>query len=145
MKTHTDSQLSSELQELYLENKGWLADVFFLEDETRFIKKLMNDFFLPAIKQDHLLEMQAVRLKLQTLEDRRTHLKSLIEKNQRVLETSLSEPNNPTGLELLNESATIKEEIRALFKADNAIKRDLFSLVEDLMQKEKSSRLLDKE
>lgn len=145
MKTPNDSQLSTELQELYLENKGWLADVSFLEDETRFINKLMNDFFLPAIKQDHLKEMQAVRIKLQTLADRRAHLKTLIEKNQHALETTISAPGNPAGLGLLEDCARIQKEIRALFKADNSIKRDLFALVEELMQKEKSSHLLDKE
>lgn len=145
MEPSKDPQLSSELQELYLENKGWLADDFFFEDETRFLKKLMNDFFLPAIKQNHLLEMQAVQVKLQTLEDRRAHLKSLIEKNQRVLEACLSATDNPAGLAMLNDSALIQQEIKALFKEDKSIKRDLFALVEDLMQKEKSSHLLAKE
>lgn len=145
METPKDSQLSSELQELYLENKGWLADVLFLEDETRFINKLMNDFFLPAIKQDHLKEMQAIRVKLQALEERRTDLKKLVEKNQQVLETSMSAPDNPTGLGLLDDSSRIQQEIKALFKADNSIKREIFALVEELMQKEKSTHLLAKE
>ncbi|MGB4398538.1 MAG: hypothetical protein WBJ10_04140 [Daejeonella sp.] len=61
----------------------------------------MNDFFLPAIKQNHLLEMQAVQLNLQTLGEWRAHLKSLIGKNQRVLEISLSEPDNPAKRKII--------------------------------------------
>ena len=145
MKTTKDPQLTSELQDLYLENKGWLADVYFLEDETRFINKLLNDYFLPAIKQNHLQDMQAVQKKLQTLVERRAHLKGLIEKNQQALEASMSAPDYPAGLGLLEDSAQIQQEIRALLKADNSIKRDLFDLVEEVMHKEKTLHLLDKQ
>ena len=42
METTQNEQLASELQELYLENKGWLSDVIFMEDEFRFFRKLFD-------------------------------------------------------------------------------------------------------
>lgn len=47
-----EAQLSSELQELYLENKETLSDILFLEVESRFLEKLLEKVLLSSLKED---------------------------------------------------------------------------------------------
>ena len=51
MTTLIDQQLSSELQELYLQNKQWYSDVLFLEDETAFFQKLFGSVLSTVAKE----------------------------------------------------------------------------------------------
>jgi len=49
MDTLIQPTLSEELQELYLENKEWLSDILFVEDEVRFLKKVTDQVLLGKI------------------------------------------------------------------------------------------------
>ena len=60
MITSSDPQLSSELQELYLQNKQWLSDVLFLEDETRFFQTLFNTALSSALEDNRFKELQVI-------------------------------------------------------------------------------------
>lgn len=137
MKTVIDSQLSSEFQELFLENKEWLADVLFLEDEIRFITKLMKGKFQEAVRTHHLTEMHQLMAKLQKLETQCSELKAMVDTNRHSLETCISDPESPPGLDLIENCARIQQEIKTLFKADASLKRELFALVVKLMEQEK--------
>lgn len=142
MTTAIDTQLSSEFQELFLENKEWLADVLFLEDEIRFITKLMKVNFQKAVKTPRLTEMQGLMAELQQLEKRCSELKTMVEMNQHSLETCISDPESLTGLDLIENCTWIQQEIKVLFKADASLKRELFALVLTLMDQKKDQLLL---
>ena len=70
MNNQTEQQLSSELQELYLENKQWLSDVLFLEDEAAFFQKLFESVLSSAVKENLVTEILFINASLKQLEER---------------------------------------------------------------------------
>lgn len=143
MKEIQNIQLSDELQELYLENKQWLSDVLFLQDEARFFKKTIGQFFLAALQKDHLQQVQKINASISKIEDRRTMLKKLIVQHQELLESLLKDPGKTIHLQLIEENSKIINEIKALFLSDSSVKKELYILIEQVIEKDKAKHLLN--
>ncbi len=142
MKTTTDQQLSSELQELYLENKQWFSDVLFMEDEIRFFQKLFDSVIPSVIKEEQISEVQFINASLNGLDNRKNELKHLIMKHQHLIEDILKSDDKKISLNLINENEAIITEIKSLFNSEKMIKKELYMLVEEVMVKDKAGHLL---
>ncbi|WP_090993719.1 hypothetical protein [Pedobacter insulae] len=131
MEINPDLQLSSELQELYLENKEWRSQIDFLKDEYRFFTKLFAADKLAAMKHaPEKVEMMGNSLDL--LHQKIKDLESLTSEHQHLIESILTEPKQHIGFELIEQNASIGTKIKFLFESDRAIKKDLFELVEGI-------------
>jgi len=142
MNNQTEQQLSSELQELYLENKQWLSDLLFLEDEAAFFQKLFESVLSSAVKENLVTEILFINASLKQLEERREEQKELILKHQHLLENLIKDQSKKIGLNLIIDNGKIIEEIKSLFISEKLLKKELYILVETIMQKNKSSHLL---
>ena len=142
MNNQTEQQLSSELQELYLENKQWLSDVLFLEDEAAFFQKLFESVLSSAVKENLVTEILFINASLRQLEERRKEQKELILKHQHLLENLIKDQSKKIGLDLIIGNEKIIEEIKSLFISEKLLKKELYILVETIIQKNKASHLL---
>ena len=142
MNNQTEQQLSSELQELYLENKQWLSDVLFLEDEAAFFQKLFESVLSSAVKENLLTEILFINASLRQLEERRKEQKDLILKHQHLLENLIKDQSKKISLDLIIDNEKIIEEIKSLFISEKLLKKELYILVETIIQKNKASHLL---
>ncbi len=142
MKIATDHQLSSELQELYLENKQWFSDVLFLEDEIRFFQKLFGNVLSSIVKDGQVTELQLIKKHLNNLDQRKSDLKILIENHQDMIKDFLKHENKQISLNLILENTKIVTEIKELFKSEKLLKKELYMLVEEVMIKSKVGHLI---
>ena len=142
MNNQTEQQLSSELQELYLENKQWLSDVLFLEDEAAFFQKLFESVLSSAVKENLVTEILFINASLKRLEERRKEQKELILKHQHLLENLIKDQSKKISLDLIIDNKKIIEEIKSLFTSEKLLKKELYILVETIIQKNKASHLL---
>ena len=129
MITTPDVQLSQELQELYLENKEWMSQLLFLEDEYRFFHQLFEARSSEIAKTHTDEELVFVSNNLAELKNQLVTIKELIEKHQHLLESILKDNQQRIGLALLEETSTIATKITAVFAADLKIKKELFQLI----------------
>lgn len=137
-----EAQLSSELQELYLENKETLSDILFLEVESRFLEKLVEKVLLSSLKEEKIKEIEFVNSNLVELQDRRDKLKILLSSQQHSIENMLKAADMVIEMSLLNHNTFITKEIKALLRADMLIKQELYTMVEQVMAERKSGHLL---
>ncbi|MES2873924.1 MAG: hypothetical protein V4708_09390 [Bacteroidota bacterium] len=137
-----EAQLSSELQELYLENKETLSDILFLEVESRFLEKLVEKVLLSSLKEEKIKEIEFVNSNLVELQDRRDKLKILLSSQQHSIENMLKAADMVIEMSLLNHNTFITKEIKALLRADMLIKQELYAMVEQVMAERKSGHLL---
>ena len=142
MNNQTEQQLSSELQELYLENKQWLSDVLFLEDEAAFFQKLFESVLSSAVKANLVTEILFINASLRQLEERRKEQKDLILKHQYLLENLIKDQSKKISLDLIIDNKKIIEEIKSLFISEKLLKKEPYILVETIIQKNKASHLL---
>ena len=55
-----DSQLNTELQELYLEAKQWMTDLDFLDSELAFLNKLTANLAIQAEKEEEIEKLTGI-------------------------------------------------------------------------------------
>ncbi len=139
----SDSQLSSELQELYLQNKEWLSDIHFLEDETRFFQKLFDKVLSSSIDEDKFEEVKFIDSSLSELQNRRAKLKTLINSQLQLLQSLIKDQTQKMDLQFIEANTKASNEIKALFSSDKLIKKELYTLVEQVILKQKDSHLLN--
>ncbi len=139
METIIETQLSFELQEIYLENKEWLSDILFLTDEMRFFQQLFQKLVASPIKQNNAEQVAFINASLTNLQDRRNHLKSVLNNRHRVLESMLKGKVKTINIAFIEEDTAIVKEIKALLATDKEVKKELFSLIEELQSTDKTN------
>lgn len=137
-----EAQLSSELQELYLENKETLSDILFLEVESRFLEKLLEKVLLSSLKEEKIKKIEFVNSNLVELQDRRDKLKILLSSQQHSIENMLKAADMVIEMSLLDHNTFITKEIKALLRADKLIKQELYAMFEQVLAEGKSGHLL---
>lgn len=142
METIEQKQLSAELQGLYLDNKEWLSDICFLEDEMRFFKKLFGKVITLSIQENRVGEIHPVNKSLTELNDKRQALKNLIIKHQNDLEALIKDQSKTTGIGFINDNAQIVEKIKALFTEEKVVRKNLYKLTEKVFEDENKGHLL---
>jgi len=130
MDVLSESRLSTELQELYLQNKEWMSHVLFLEDENRFFQKLFGQKLFLIGKSHSTRQINLVSESLANLYERTVKLKSLVLKHQHLLEAILKDAEQTVGLNLIEEHANITAEVQELLLSDRLLKSKLFLMVE---------------
>jgi len=138
-----EAQLSSELQELYLENKETLSDILFLEDESRFFQKLFDKVLLSPIKEEKFQEIESVNSSLAELQNRREKLKTVLTNQQLSIESMLKNADMKIELSLVDQNTIITAEIKALLISDKLVKKELYALVEYVLADRKAGHLLN--
>jgi hypothetical protein len=128
MKTLIDSTLSAELQELYLENKEWLSNVLYLQDELRFFKNLYSQILAAGVEREHLPQLEMISSSMNYLQLRRMQLKEDLEGRKFQLSQLLNGSNVAIKVEFIDEDIEIIKEIKSIMLAESAVKNELFKL-----------------
>ena len=136
MNTEVDPQLSAELQELYLENKEWLSDILFLEDEMRFFQNLFDTVLSSRVKRKNIQQVELISASLNEILERRKQLKAVLISRKENFEQLLEGKAERFGLELIEQDAAIICEIKSLLATDKLVKIELFALIEGLKAKD---------
>ncbi len=137
METNIETQLSFELQEIYLENKEWLSNILFLEDEMRFFQQILKKAIGFSIKQSDLEKIDCIQLNLTTLQERTDDLKRKLDNRQQILQSMLKDEVKTITIDFIEEDTAIVTEIKELLGIDKVVKNELFALIEGLQVKEK--------
>ncbi|RZK90528.1 MAG: hypothetical protein EOO98_08155 [Pedobacter sp.] len=130
MDLTSESTLSTELQELYLQNKEWMSQVCFLEDESRFYQKLFGAKLFYIGKKHTAREIYAITENLTILGKRTTAIKDLVIKHQHMLEGILKTEDLSVGMNLIEEHSKLTADINEQLLANRIVKSDLFRMVE---------------
>ncbi len=138
-----ESQLSSELQELYLESKEKLSDILFLEDESRFFQKLFEKALLSTTKEEKFRELEFVNSRMVELQERLVKLNVLLSAQQHSIENILRDTGKNIEMSLLDQDIAICSEIKALLILDRSVKKELYAHVEYVMGDQKAENILD--
>jgi len=135
MKTVTqDPQLDDELQELYLESKHWLSDIHFAEDETRFLKKVINYYLVPGLNNEQLIIIKNFNEALDREDTNIACLKTKIAHFLTFIGSIINETKTEITTDLIEQFAALEIEMKTLFEAVKQIKKFLFLFAEDVMK-----------
>ncbi|MGN8068862.1 hypothetical protein [Mucilaginibacter sp. 22184] len=136
--TPTDGQLEYELQELYILSEHWLQDISFMEDEIHFFKNILPKYKdtdmlnkVPSKAQDFTAKIREQELHLESL-------KIKVPEFLRFLEPFIGGQKKEMDLSFLEKYNKLETELRTLFAAIKATKKELFSYTEAIITTEKA-------
>ncbi|RZK79064.1 MAG: hypothetical protein EOO85_04625 [Pedobacter sp.] len=128
MKALIDSTLSAELQELYLENKEWLSNVLYLQDELRFFRNLYSQILANGVDREHLAQLAMVSSSMNYIELRRKQLKKELDARKFQISQLLTDSNIEIKVEFIEEDTALILEIKSIMLAEATLKSELFKL-----------------
>ncbi|MCO5948497.1 hypothetical protein [Mucilaginibacter flavidus] len=134
MNTSTpDSELESELQELYILVRHWQQDIGFMEEELQFFKNVLNKY-QPENPGDNVeLKTTVFGSEISKQEKHLTALKTKIPDFLIFLEPFIGDIKKDMDLGFLAKYNQLQTELQQLFTDVKATKVALFSYTEGLM------------
>jgi hypothetical protein len=131
-----DPQLDYELQELYILSNHWISDIHFEEDEIRFLKKVINDYLLPGLKNEQLNKIVEFNKTLTQEDVNISSLKSKITELLKFIGSLINDSNSEVSIDLIEKFAVLEAEMKTLFESVKQVKKLLFSFSEEVMKTE---------
>jgi hypothetical protein len=128
-----DSELESELQELYILVRHWQQDIGFMEEELQFFKNVLNKY-QPENPGDNVeLKTTVFGGEISKQEKHLTALKTKIPDFLTFLEPFIGDIKKDMDLSFLAKYNQLQTELQQLFTDVKATKVALFSYTEGLM------------
>ncbi|MDB5032089.1 hypothetical protein [Mucilaginibacter sp.] len=131
MKTLTpDTELETELQEVYIQATHWLQDISFLETETNFFRNILSRYQPEGIVEPRKKEFE---LKIQTQETQLAQMKTKIPLFLAFLEPYIGDLKKEMHLDFLDQYNALQNELDTLFAGLRSTKKELFDYTESIL------------
>jgi hypothetical protein len=125
-----DTELETELQEVYIQATHWLQDIFFLETETSFFRNILNRYQSDDPASSRKAEFD---LKILAQENRLAAIKIKIPVFLAFLEPYIGDLKKEMHLDFLDQYNTLQNELDALFTGLRLTKQELFHYTESII------------
>jgi hypothetical protein len=135
----TDTELETELQDLYIQATHWLQDISFLETETYFFRNILNRY-----QPGHAdaLQKEKFPLMIKAQEKRLAALKIKIPVFLAFLEPFIGGLKKEMDLGFLEQYNALQNELQQLFAGIQTTKKELFHYTESIMPRQSADRNL---
>lgn len=126
-----DTELETELQELYILARHWQDDISFLADEARFFRNILLKYDVTAGKN---IESAAVfRQKIEGQENQLATLRSAVPEFLAFLEPYIGDNKKAMDLAFLERYNDLQNGLTDLFAGIKKTKQELFAYAETVM------------
>jgi hypothetical protein len=132
MNVPTDPQL----KRLYELSKRQLSDLIFFDEEMKFLKNLLEKYFLSKIKDSRINRVQLISRQLSQLRMVQSNITRDALMHQGNLNSKIKELLGKSIDFLIIENERVGEEISDLTRCFKNIKKDIFSVYKDLEAEE---------
>lgn len=131
MKTTTkDSELDSELQELYIVSNHWLSDIRFEEDEIKVFKHVINKYLTTKKGMIVSDQVKSFNETIAQQEAVTSSIKNKILELLKYLGPFVTGKGDKIDLDLLEKFGALETEVKALLESVKKLKNSLFSFTE---------------
>ncbi|PWK80138.1 hypothetical protein LX99_00602 [Mucilaginibacter oryzae] len=126
-----DTELETELQELFIQARHWQDDIYFLEDEIRFFRNILLKYdTAPAENNRPEAELRQM---IENQESRLANLKSAVPEFIVFLKPYVGDNIQAMDLNFLERYNDLQNELTALFAGIKKTKTKLFAYAETVM------------
>jgi hypothetical protein len=134
------------LGKFYVLAEHWKSDLEFYKDELNFLSSLINKYFLWLIKDQELPKIQLVAARLDKNVKTRAELSkktiNYMSDIKEMMDYSLKQGDKKLDKQLEEQHEKLEEDMTLFMKNFRALKKDIFSITEAVMEQEKVKRLI---
>ncbi|MEQ8910329.1 MAG: hypothetical protein RIC95_14110 [Vicingaceae bacterium] len=131
----------ADWQELHTLSLHWKSDMAFYSDELRFLRKLIDKYFVWLMKAESIKATQDLLNRLTKTQSRAEDIVSTIDKHVKHIAKEIKYPLVHNDKAFRDEHAELEELIAAFVKDFRVLKKKVFDLTEDVLVEEKIKHL----
>jgi len=145
METNDQTTVAAEVDEavakLYDQNKFWLSEINFLDDEIKFMTDLLDKFFIDLIQDEHVNRIQLIKRQLISLSYVKSNIKQDIVRHQIHIEEKINNKAAKSQVFLEMEDARMADELKDIQKSFKHIKSEIFAVTSTLLLDNKKASI----
>lgn len=126
-----DTELETELQELYILARHWQDDISFLADEARFFRNILQKY--DATTAENIESAAEFRQKIEGQENQLVSLRSAVPEFLAFLEPYIGNNKKAMDLSFLERYNELQNGLTTLFAGIKRTKQELFAYAETVM------------
>ena len=139
-QTTVTADIDEAITKLYDQNKFWLSEINFLDDEIKFITDLLDKFFITLIQDKYVNRIQLIKGQLISLGYVKSNIKQDIIRHQIHIEEKINNKAAKSQIFLEMEDARIADELKDIHKNFKHIKTDIFAITSTLLLNNKQDQ-----
>jgi hypothetical protein len=132
----------ADWQGLHTLSLHWKSDMAFYIDELRFLRKLIDKYFVWLMKDESIKMTEDILSRLTKVQYRAEDLVSSIDKHVKYIVKEIKHPLVHNDSAFRNDHAKLEELIATFLKDFRPLKKEVFNLAEDVLMEEKVKHLM---
>ena len=133
---------NSSWQDLYARTEHWKSDIEFYRDESRFLRTLIDKYFIWLIKDGNIAKVQSLSNELSKTVLLKKEVYNKITKHLMHIEELMENPFSHDENKVKDEHLIIEDEFAEFVKKFKLLKREIFATTEHVIEDEKGRHLL---
>lgn len=142
IKKSTHDPVENEWQQFYVLAEHWASDLKFFNDEVQFLSILVDRYFMGLTDEKNVDTTKSVASKLSDVEKRRLALEEDVSAHLHHLANLVENPFPHNAQDYRDEHGALEKTLADFVKYFKAIKKEIFSLTEQVIESEKAKHLL---
>jgi len=134
----TINGLSSRSLQYYAIAKKWASDIEFYKYEIKFLRSLLDDCFFNTVDKSDRVAIAEINNELMELDVEKNQLEEALERQLKELELMAEDVVPEDVTQIAGKQIRLEYMVGSLFAEYKELKRDIFSLVEEVSDKGRS-------
>lgn len=132
----------ASFEDLYILTEHWKSDIEFYRDESRFLRILVDKYFIWLIKDGNIEKVQLLSNKLSKIIEQKKGLYNKLNLHLKHLEELIDNPFSHDENVFRDDHEKLENELTEFIRNFKAIKKEVFSMTEHVIEDEKLHHLL---
>lgn len=129
-------------ESFYVLAQHWKSDLKFYNDELRFLKSLIDKYFIWLLEDKNIKNTRIVANKLTQLNKRCSELDQKVRNHKKHLAALIENPFPHNAQEYKDEHLTLESSLSEFLKDFRKAKNEVFRLTKQVIESEKANHLL---
>jgi hypothetical protein len=143
LQMRTTVQEVPGLQQIYIATRHWLNDMLFFDDEVRFLKLLLDKYFIFSLNDDNVNRIQLINEHLKRVNIYKQIIRDEMTTHQANLDRTITTNTENRETFLNMEHERLEDEIKDLGRRFKEVKSEIFSITELLLRNDKQHQLVN--
>ena len=142
IRPKSDFMHTASWEQLHVITEHWQSDLEFYGDEIKFMQNLISKYFMLLVKEESSEHLQHLVSRMLIIDKNHGSLKDQASKHLSHIAEAVKNSFSQDGQEFRSEHADLEDEFTNFVKDFKALKKDVFTVTEHILQTEKFRHLL---
>lgn len=144
IRPKSDYLHTASWEQLYALGEFWQNELAFYQDEMTFFHDLIDKYFMWLMEEPNIEKVQTLIRQLRKSHEKSVELIQKVNKHQMHFEELMENAFSHDEQKFREEHAQLEDEISAFVEGARNLKKEVFSVTENVMENERLKHLLDK-